>query len=424
MDELHELLDRASRSFYQEIQHDPLLDQLFTFGADPIIRGALRSAYSGLELNDDGEAFQRALTAIPIVARVFGDDGSKSVLVSHSFGGTGTTIELLVRNLFSYAKLRIYFLRLSDDIETFSGLTQDGLNQLLEAMSGKKIPVIDLMQFTGIEISNDVTIHTPWGEVRRSPEVAMRREDFAQQPFGKTTSVILAHERRASISFQSVEGLKQLAGDSNVYEYSQRVRVLFPLACALATSSDKVRAPSFGWETILVPFLSLSGWRSDSLARAARRSSSVDGVVTDIEKWSHLIDAQHTSSIDVAARRAVSAVAHREDRSDSLIDAVMVWENLVGTSAETTYRVTSALTKLLEPNMANRTNFRKDLKRIYGVRSRVVHGDSVNAADVNAAAKAAISIALQALGASYLRGSGWLQASSEDRSEALILREP
>ena len=423
MSDVRELLDRASRSFYEENKNDPLVDQLFTLGADPIIRGALRSAYAGMSLNGDAEVFKQALMLMPDVARVFGDDASRSVLIGHSIGGTGTTIDSLVQNLFSQAKLRMFFLRLSVEIETFVGLTQDGLSRLLEALAGDEVPVIDLIQFTGIELSSDVSIQTPWGTIRRAPDVEARREDLAQRPLGPLSSVILAHERLEKISFASVDGFERLARDTSVFQFSERVSVLFPLSCALATPSGEPFAPAFGWETILVPFLSLSGWRSGSRSGQGRRGSSVDGVVEKIEEWSRIIDAQHTASIDVSARRAVSAVAIRDDRSDSLIDAVMVWENLVGTSAETTFRVTSALAKLLEPDLEKRLAFRKELKRIYDLRSRVVHGDAVDASKVHASAKEAISVALSALGASYLRGSGWLDLSSEERADTLLLRE-
>jgi hypothetical protein len=62
----------------------------------------------------------------------------------------------------------------------------------------------------------------------------------------------------------------------------------------------------------------------------------------DLEKWSRVVWQCHNPSIAVAERRLVSAIGRRLDSADRLIDAVTVWENLVGVSLETTFRVTAA----------------------------------------------------------------------------------
>src|SRR5438093_5546346 len=120
---------------------------------------------------------------------------------------------------------------------------------------------------------------------------------------------------------------------------------------------------------------------------------------------------------DVAARRLVSAGAARIDRSDALLDAVMVWENLLGTSTEVTFRVTAALAKALEPDRTKRRALRKALAQVYDVRSRVVHGGAVEQAAVNDAATQAIDVAVRVLRISYKRGQEWLALSSSQRSD-------
>jgi hypothetical protein len=112
------------------------------------------------------------------------------------------------------------------------------------------------------------------------------------------------------------------------------------------------------------------------------------------------------------------------DPSDSLIDAVMVWENLVGTSSEVTFRVTAALSKAIEPDPQKRRDLRKILKRIYNIRSQVVHGSVVKRAVVSEAAKKAVDIAIRALRDFYRRGPAWLAKSSIERADCLLLEEP
>jgi len=146
--------------------------------------------------------------------------------------------------------------------------------------------------------------------------------------------------------------------------------------------------------------------------------------IDNLEEWARIIDSSHTPSVDIAARRLISASAQRLDRSDALIDAVMVWENLVGTSTETTFRVTAALAKALESDRTKRRSLRQSLKKVYDVRSKVVHGVAVEQSAVNDAASQAIDIAIRAMRSCYKRGRSWLELPSTDRADSLILEEP
>jgi hypothetical protein len=143
--------------------------------------------------------------------------------------------------------------------------------------------------------------------------------------------------------------------------------------------------------------------------------------IEQVEEWARVVDRSHSPAVDIAARRLISAVANRVDRSDSLIDAVMVWENLVGTRSESTFRVTAALAKLLESNPIKRRDLRKDLAKIYEVRSRVVHGSAVEPADVDRACSDAIDVAVRALRVAYRRGRDWLALSSQERADEILL---
>ena len=52
--------------------------------------------------------------------------------------------------------------------------------------------------------------------------------------------------------------------------------------------------------------------------------------LSEIEEWTHRLERHH-DTFQVAAKRIVSAIAQRSDRSDALIDAVIAWESIVGT---------------------------------------------------------------------------------------------
>jgi len=103
--------------------------------------------------------------------------------------------------------------------------------------------------------------------------------------------------------------------------------------------------------------------------------------------------------MDVGMRRLISAVTERLDAADGLVDAVICWENLFGSPSEAVFRVTGAMAKILEPdNQAERERLVKELKRIYGVRSGLVHGNPKppKAEDVATDRDSAIRFALAA----------------------------
>jgi hypothetical protein len=109
------------------------------------------------------------------------------------------------------------------------------------------------------------------------------------------------------------------------------------------------------------------------------------------------------------------------DPSHSLIDAVIAWENLVGTSTEVTFRVSASLAKLCEEDPTKRLALQKELSKIYGIRSRLVHGALVAPDVLSKASASAIGTAVRALRASYARGREWLALKSEERSNSILL---
>jgi hypothetical protein len=110
--------------------------------------------------------------------------------------------------------------------------------------------------------------------------------------------------------------------------------------------------------------------------RPAGRNDPVDAEeARALGQWAARLAATDLSHIQIAVERLLRAVWEPES-SESLIDAVISWENLVGTRQETSYRVTGALAVLCEDNPAMRLARRRQLARVYDARSRLVHGDS------------------------------------------------
>jgi len=103
-----------------------------------------------------------------------------------------------------------------------------------------------------------------------------------------------------------------------------------------------------------------------------------------------------------------------------LIDAVIAWENLVGTRNETAYRVTASLTVLCEDDPNHRLAMRKELAKIYDERSRLVHGDRMGV--MPEVRDRAIQVGLEVLARLIDGRSDLLElANSSKRADRLLL---
>jgi len=143
----------------------------------------------------------------------------------------------------------------------------------------------------------------------------------------------------------------------------------------------------------------------------------------EIFRTHQLLSEKHPDSLNVAMRRVLQAVSERLDPTDAFIDAVVVWENCFGVTPETTFRVTAAIAKLLEPTDPNqRRVLQKELSKLYSDRSKVVHGAQDQKSEVAwASRQRAIAIALDTLRALYHARPDLLEVDSKERGLRLLL---
>lgn len=91
----------------------------------------------------------------------------------------------------------------------------------------------------------------------------------------------------------------------------------------------------------------------------------------------NLLGADGSERLDVAASRVLRAISERRDYTDVLIDAVIAWENVFGSSqGEPTLRVTGCMARVLAPDPVERAELRTELSSMYALRSKAVHGNS------------------------------------------------
>lgn len=121
-------------------------------------------------------------------------------------------------------------------------------------------------------------------------------------------------------------------------------------------------------------------------------------------QWRSLLDQRKMDTIAIGVRRLLSAVAMRTNDVDAFIDSVLFWENLFGEAIETAFKVCGAMAWLIEATdaEARKSTFR-NLKRLYGVRSSVVHGSKdITETEAEEYRKQAISFSISAMRAVVL----------------------
>lgn len=170
--------------------------------------------------------------------------------------------------------------------------------------------------------------------------------------------------------------------------------------------------PAFGGSWSTNPRLYPATVRSDlDLDLVAR----VQGAVTLVGRL--------PDDLRMAARRLIASASERIDHLDSMVDAVICWEALLGPRGEITFRLCAAVAWLLEPtDHEKRLALFAELQILYDVRSRALHGDSQRSArdlagDRNRAVHLAIAAFRAVLEDQDLRNT----PGSEARSKAVLL---
>lgn len=195
------------------------------------------------------------------------------------------------------------------------------------------------------------------------------------------------------------------------------------LSMILASDHITPAAPVVQGTSVFNPLcFSGGGWGSER--PPPRTAVEVDGPsAIEIHDWSLRLRT-HPESLWLGARRLLSAITERLDPLDGFIDAIIAWENMLGTGeGETTFRVCAGMALLLSPDdSSERVTLFREFKNLYRARSGLVHGareprpeDAVRSRD--RAVEVAILATRAIHGRPELRDAG----SSEERSRLLLL---
>lgn len=319
-----------------------------------------------------------------------------------------------VASLLTSAAQRFYLFRQEITLHSFIEAVLENYENMLNQGRGEAISAYDLVGYTGIQLSPDSQVRTPWGVLKAAPS------NFRVGLGSNITTAILAAPCTMTLQVSREEYPAQLPTGAPVAPGVEGARQLLPIAFALASSQNPRCAPMVTFEAVLLPLVALNSYRHPGILypiQPTPRPSSEELEAT--EAWARRLEESRAGSLQIAERRLVSAIAQRTEKDDALIDAVIAWESLVGTRYRTTARVAGALTNLLESEPGARSTLRKRLLEIYDLRSRVVHGDLAGGDNVSMASNQAIDIGLRAMRKLHDRGGDWLTVNSEMRADRL-----
>lgn len=356
----------------------------------------------------------RVLTEVPDLSVFLPASGRFDPTLIYPGGSIRQPFSEFVASLLTSAAQRFYFLRQEIALHSFIEAVLENYENLLSQGRGEEISAYDLVGYTGIQLSPDSQVSTPWGVLKAAPS------NFRVGLGSNITTAILAAPCTMTLEVSREEYPAQFPTDTPVASGVQGARQLLPMAFALASSQNPRCAPMVTFEANLLPLVALNNYRHPGILypiQPTPRLSSEELGATEV--WARRLEESRDGSLRIAERRLVSAIAQRIEKDDALIDAVIAWESLVGTRYRTTSRVTGALTNLLEGEPATRSTLRERLLEIYELRSRVVHGDLAGGDNVYTASNQAIDIGLHAVQKLHDRGGEWLTVNSETRADRL-----
>lgn len=310
--------------------------------------------------------------------------GVDSLLYFESGQGGSYQLPLLASHLINSAYMRCAVAG-DDSFEAYMATVAQNLADARAMAAGRTATVPVILGFSNVSISDVDRIELASGHLRKVSPL-----DACFLPAQVTTDALLVldvpvklavkakHPRndeghgdevwnRAQSSFQKWRNSLQWEADCH--------RLAFMLA-----DSDTHRSGAIQVLQAVInplqgsPFVS---WSDGRVQTSATRVNIDSGRVDGIRGWVERVTALHPRSLRVTMRRILSAASSRTDPSDSLVDAVLAWENMFSDSPETSLRVCGSLSLLLEPvDRDKRRELVKELTDIYSTRSAIVHGNA------------------------------------------------
>jgi len=351
------------------------------------------------------------------------------VTLTGSLMGTDLSLSNIPARIVGAAAFEVAVTRGILPVHALIECSLEHLHKMRQIADGETIEVRVLVGLRGFSLPEGVTCSTPLGFMQAvDPRMQGAEPLWTIWPrqLGLPPSVLLTTTMPYHID---VVQPNMPSPDTKESAFDDIPQLVVPVRLAVLLASDRTLSlvrPQLAQFTAVLPhggaFAIAPGGEAPQVSEPR---SLTDSEVAALRRFAESLAAQNVESIDIAMSRTLLAATERSRATDVLIDAVTAWENLVGTEAETSFRVTAALAQLLERDFELRTHRHRALKNIYGVRSKIVHGEHRKDDEVRQNADLAVQVAVNALRV-ILTDETWLLglANSRERADALLLGDP
>lgn len=366
------------------------------------------------------EAATEALAADPLLSPLTAgdpEDPHRGVFIHYGNGnGSGIQMSLLLERLLDVAWCRMN----SDSPSELLAEVRRAVDDARKVAQGQPVEARTYLGLLGVSV--DEPLELPWG-VLRPP----RRADFdLGGPMDIPEVAAVLELRRPLTSSIGDAGNPAPGGrESQAWGAEQDLAVLKTALTLMLSLEDRDQPPALRVVASRTQLPVASGGSighsgASLYVRQTVLSKASDGA--RIAAWASIVDQRYCPAVGVAVRRAVRAVAEREDPEDALIDAVISLESLFSgkSSGDLAFRIGGSVAWLLHPEDATeRDRVFAQIKNVYSRRSDVVHGRVAKVERTRKAHDDAIRLVIEALRCLFRDFPALIEV--EDRSRTLLV---
>lgn len=247
--------------------------------------------------------------------------------------------------------------------------------------------------------------------------IATQHNDGEQQSL---SGHILEIKHKAKISKSTPNMTFSLS--ESLYVTNEKFVDSLKLALAFSLGEDRGIATSFfesGFSLVQPGNYSMSN-------KAPGKYLNIDeNKIKEITTWFDRFFNVNTKNIDTALKRLKYAIFERQHPEDAVVDAIIAWEAMFSEAFETSFKVTGTISKYIS-QPSEREAFYSRLKKLYGLRSDIVHGKKNGLLDkecIESLRSEVISIGMNCLTRLISDGNLLAMSPSERVKEILIIRQ-
>jgi hypothetical protein len=300
-------------------------------------------------------------------------------------GGGGTTdLPILLGSFVEQTLARMRFVNQLTEAH-IEDYVVASLKQLRKLARGEQVDVLVLTGLMGIEVEDTFNCGS-WG-IKPAHGLAISQIPLGEDELNRPKSILWMKAPHRLVALRRAD-VDEEEATKVFHEFSKLGRELHS---GLKRNTLALQFALLAWAVEEQPYKAInvqatSSWSMVPLAatqppwlyESAAPNRTTKMKLADLQTVASVVNGlgKPTHRLDIALSRIVRVATEDRRPADALIDAVIAWENMLGSKSETTFKVCAALSLLLEPNNSNarRTLFAQ-AKKIYNLRSRIVHGE-------------------------------------------------